>query len=70
MGMILGTGFPPYRGGILRWCDTEGADKMLKMAEKYAPLGKRFETTESLRKMAKTGDKFYPLPGAAAAVKK
>ena len=67
MGMILGTGFPPYRGGILRWCDTEGADKMLKIADKYAPLGKRFESTESLRNMAKTNGKFYPVPKAALA---
>jgi len=25
MGLILGIGFPPFRGGILRWCDAEGA---------------------------------------------
>ncbi|TXT35731.1 MAG: 3-hydroxyacyl-CoA dehydrogenase [Planctomycetota bacterium] len=25
MGLILGIGFPPFRGGILHWCDTEGA---------------------------------------------
>ena len=25
MGLILGIGFPPFRGGILRWCDTSGA---------------------------------------------
>ena len=74
MGMILGTGFPPYRGGILRWCDSEGADTIVKTAEKYAPLGKRFEPTELLKKMAKSGEKFYRIPGAgkgiAAAAKK
>ncbi len=25
MGLILGIGFPPFRGGILRWCDALGA---------------------------------------------
>lgn len=65
MGMILGTGFPPFRGGILRWCDTEGAAKILERLEKYQRLGKRFEPTESLMKMARTGDLFYPRPKIA-----
>ena len=30
MGLILGIGFPPFRGGILRWADTEGAGKILE----------------------------------------
>ena len=24
MGLILGIGFPAFRGGLLRWADTEG----------------------------------------------
>ena len=24
MGLILGIGFPPFRGGILRWADARG----------------------------------------------
>jgi 3-hydroxyacyl-CoA dehydrogenase/enoyl-CoA hydratase/3-hydroxybutyryl-CoA epimerase/3-hydroxyacyl-CoA dehydrogenase/enoyl-CoA hydratase/3-hydroxybutyryl-CoA epimerase/enoyl-CoA isomerase len=65
MGMILGTGFPLFRGGILRWCDSQGADKVVQLAEKYAPLGMRFEPTESLKKMARTGGNFYPMPSLA-----
>jgi 3-hydroxyacyl-CoA dehydrogenase / enoyl-CoA hydratase / 3-hydroxybutyryl-CoA epimerase / enoyl-CoA isomerase len=62
MGLILGIGFPPFRGGILRWCDSEGAAKALGRAEKYRHLGKRFEPTEALTRMAKAGETFYPRP--------
>ncbi|MEO2048848.1 MAG: 3-hydroxyacyl-CoA dehydrogenase NAD-binding domain-containing protein [Pirellulales bacterium] len=59
MGLILGIGFPPFRGGILRWCDSMGAAEVLKKLEPYIPLGKRFEPTESLTQMASSGGKFF-----------
>ncbi len=62
MGLIYGVGFPPFKGGILRWCDTLGADKVVKTAEKYAKLGVRFQTPQMLKEMAATGKKFYPAP--------
>ena len=62
MGLILGIGFPPFRGGILRWCDSSGAGAVVEKLAKYAPLGKRFEPTESLLRLAKTGETFYPRP--------
>jgi 3-hydroxyacyl-CoA dehydrogenase/enoyl-CoA hydratase/3-hydroxybutyryl-CoA epimerase/3-hydroxyacyl-CoA dehydrogenase/enoyl-CoA hydratase/3-hydroxybutyryl-CoA epimerase/enoyl-CoA isomerase len=62
MGLILGIGFPPYRGGILRWCDTEGAAKILERLEKYRQLGKRFQPTEALTRMAREKATFYPRP--------
>src|SRR5207245_2508625 len=52
MGLLLGIGFPAFRGGILRWADTVGLDKVLAKLAKYAPLGKRFEPTESMRRLA------------------
>ena len=66
MGLILGIGFPPFRGGILRWADAEGAGKILERLAPYQALGKRFEPTESLKKLAETGGTFYPRPKAAA----
>jgi 3-hydroxyacyl-CoA dehydrogenase / enoyl-CoA hydratase / 3-hydroxybutyryl-CoA epimerase / enoyl-CoA isomerase len=66
MGLILGTGFPPFRGGILRWADTEGAAKILERLAPYQALGKRFEPTESLTKLAEAGGTFYPRPKVAA----
>jgi 3-hydroxyacyl-CoA dehydrogenase/enoyl-CoA hydratase/3-hydroxybutyryl-CoA epimerase/enoyl-CoA isomerase len=62
MGLILGIGFPPFRGGILRWCDSLGASAVVEKLAKYAHLGKRFEPTESLLRLAKTGETFYPRP--------
>ena len=55
MGLILGIGFPPFRGGILRWCEAEGPGKMLDRVAKYTSLGQRFEPTETLMNMAKSG---------------
>lgn len=67
MGLILGIGFPPFRGGILRWADALGADEILRRLEPLQALGKRFEPTETIAKMAKTGEKFYPIPKLGAA---
>jgi 3-hydroxyacyl-CoA dehydrogenase/enoyl-CoA hydratase/3-hydroxybutyryl-CoA epimerase/3-hydroxyacyl-CoA dehydrogenase/enoyl-CoA hydratase/3-hydroxybutyryl-CoA epimerase/enoyl-CoA isomerase len=66
MGLILGIGFPPFRGGILRWADAVGAKEILKKLEKHQSLGKRFESTETLKKHAEAGGSFYPMPKLAA----
>ncbi len=62
MGLILGIGFPPFRGGILRWADSVGAGKLLEKLEAYRSLGKRFEPTETLIRHASKGEVFYPMP--------
>jgi 3-hydroxyacyl-CoA dehydrogenase/enoyl-CoA hydratase/3-hydroxybutyryl-CoA epimerase/3-hydroxyacyl-CoA dehydrogenase/enoyl-CoA hydratase/3-hydroxybutyryl-CoA epimerase/enoyl-CoA isomerase len=59
MGLILGIGFPPFRGGLLRWCDNEGAKNILDRLTKYTPLGKRFEPTPPLTGLARSGGKFH-----------
>ena len=68
MGLILGIGFPPYRGGILRWADAEGAGAILERLARYGSLGPRFRPTETLDRQARTGEKFYPVPKLAAAL--
>ena len=62
MGLILGIGFPPFRGGILRWCDVTGAARVVERLEKYRGLGKRYEPTESLLEHAKSGGMYYVVP--------
>ncbi len=62
MGMILGVGFPSFRGGILRWCDTVGADQILNWLEPFEALGPRFLPTQMLLDQAKQGTRFYPRP--------
>jgi 3-hydroxyacyl-CoA dehydrogenase / enoyl-CoA hydratase / 3-hydroxybutyryl-CoA epimerase / enoyl-CoA isomerase len=59
MGLLLGIGFPPFRGGILRWADTVGLAKILAKLEKYIPLGKRFEPTETMGRLAAANKGFF-----------
>ena len=60
LGMIMGTGFPPFRGGLLKYADTVGAptivDKLREYEKKY---GMRFTPSEALLKHASSGKKFY-----------
>ena len=61
MGLILGIGFPPWRGGILRWGDTLGWPKVAEKLKKYEPLGKRFAPTEMIKQLAAAGKKIFPM---------
>ncbi|HEX4871130.1 MAG TPA: fatty acid oxidation complex subunit alpha FadB [Nevskiaceae bacterium] len=59
MGLILGIGFPPHLGGALKYADRLGMAKILETCAKYAHLGKLYEPTESMRKMAAEGRSYY-----------
>ncbi len=59
MGLILGIGFPAFRGGILRWADSLGMAKVLEKLKPYEQLGPRFHPTEQMRKLAAEGKGFY-----------
>jgi 3-hydroxyacyl-CoA dehydrogenase/enoyl-CoA hydratase/3-hydroxybutyryl-CoA epimerase/3-hydroxyacyl-CoA dehydrogenase/enoyl-CoA hydratase/3-hydroxybutyryl-CoA epimerase/enoyl-CoA isomerase len=59
MGLILGIGFPPFRGGILRWADEQGLAKVLEKLARYESLGARCRPTESMRRLAAEGKGFY-----------
>jgi len=42
-GMIFGTGFPPFLGGLCRWADAEGVPALVTELDALsAPLGARF----------------------------
>jgi 3-hydroxyacyl-CoA dehydrogenase/enoyl-CoA hydratase/3-hydroxybutyryl-CoA epimerase len=44
LGMVLGTGFAPFRGGPLRLAETWGRDNVVKTLERLADLcGPRFQ---------------------------
>ncbi len=60
MGLILGIGFPPFRGGLLQWCDAQGAGEVLRRLEPLEELGPRFAPTESLNAMAANNTTWYP----------
>jgi 3-hydroxyacyl-CoA dehydrogenase/enoyl-CoA hydratase/3-hydroxybutyryl-CoA epimerase/3-hydroxyacyl-CoA dehydrogenase/enoyl-CoA hydratase/3-hydroxybutyryl-CoA epimerase/enoyl-CoA isomerase len=60
MGLILGIGFPAFRGGLLRWADSLGLDKVLQRLKQYENLGLRFQPTEQMRRLATERKGFYP----------
>jgi 3-hydroxyacyl-CoA dehydrogenase/enoyl-CoA hydratase/3-hydroxybutyryl-CoA epimerase/3-hydroxyacyl-CoA dehydrogenase/enoyl-CoA hydratase/3-hydroxybutyryl-CoA epimerase/enoyl-CoA isomerase len=60
MGLLLGIGFPQFRGGILRWADQQGLPMVLERLKKYQTLGPRYQPTEQMRRLAAEGKGFYP----------
>ncbi|MDX1565154.1 MAG: 3-hydroxyacyl-CoA dehydrogenase NAD-binding domain-containing protein, partial [Phycisphaeraceae bacterium] len=66
MAMILGTGYPPFRGGPLKWMDDQGLSALLERWKPLAELGARFQPPESLVEMAKEGRTFHRRPEAVA----
>ena len=59
MGLVLGIGFPPFRGGALRYVDQFVVDNFCRLADQYAALGALYQPTDNLRKMAKECRRFY-----------
>jgi 3-hydroxyacyl-CoA dehydrogenase/enoyl-CoA hydratase/3-hydroxybutyryl-CoA epimerase/enoyl-CoA isomerase len=59
MGLIYGLGFPPFRGGPIRYLETIGIANFVAMADKYAHLGEIYQVTDKLREMAKSGASFF-----------
>jgi len=59
MGLIYGVGFPPFRGGALRYIDTLGVARFVELADRHAELGPLYRPTEKLRDMARQGQSFF-----------
>jgi 3-hydroxyacyl-CoA dehydrogenase len=60
LAMIYGTGFPPYRGGILRYADRWGlANVRARLVELEARYGPRFKPAKLIADMAAAGRSFY-----------
>jgi 3-hydroxyacyl-CoA dehydrogenase/enoyl-CoA hydratase/3-hydroxybutyryl-CoA epimerase len=60
IGAIFGLGFPPFRGGPLRYVDLLGAGEVLKRIEGYAErFGKRWAPAPVLVELARTNKKLY-----------
>jgi 3-hydroxyacyl-CoA dehydrogenase/enoyl-CoA hydratase/3-hydroxybutyryl-CoA epimerase len=59
LAMIMGTGFPPFHGGILRYADNIGIDLVVSRLEEFAKhYPERFEVSPLLKKMAVNKEKF------------
>ena len=61
VAMVYGTGFPPFRGGLLRYADSIGAavlvDRLSRLADAH---GERFRPAGLLRDMVREERRFYP----------
>jgi 3-hydroxyacyl-CoA dehydrogenase/enoyl-CoA hydratase/3-hydroxybutyryl-CoA epimerase len=58
-GMILGTGFPTWRGGPLRYAENFGIKKLVEEMEKLARTNEKYVPCTLLREHAQNGTKFY-----------
>ena len=68
LATVFGMGFPPFRGGLLRWADSIGAAELVRRIEHCATAVAtgpspdrrgRFEVPELLRSMAASGASFH-----------
>ncbi|MSR35594.1 MAG: fatty oxidation complex subunit alpha [Gemmatimonadetes bacterium] len=64
LAMIMGTGFPPFRGGLLRFADSLGTGKVAAdLGDLAARVGPRFEPAPILTELAAKGRGFYDVFG-------
>ncbi|WP_428240932.1 fatty acid oxidation complex subunit alpha FadB [Gynuella sp.] len=59
MGLVYGIGFPPFRGGALKYIDDMGVAEFLALTEKFADLGALYQPTAKLTDMAKNNETFF-----------
>ena len=58
--MIMGTGFPAWRGGLCRWADAQGLQTIVEKCEAFnADIEERYQVSPYLRELAATGRGFY-----------
>ena len=59
MALVFGVGFPPFRGGALRYIDTVGLANFVELADKYKDLGALYHVTDKMREMAANGESYF-----------
>ena len=60
LGMIFGTGFAPFRGGLLNYADNESITKVYDTLSGFAQVyGTRFKPSSALEKMQSSSKGFY-----------
>ena len=60
VGMIFGTGFAPFRGGLLTFADVEGISKISDTLESFSQeYGQRFAPAPILKEINQSGKGFY-----------
>ncbi len=61
LALIFGIGFPPFRGGLLRYADSEGLERIAKTIQEYADNvdAKRYALSDYLKNLVEQKKKFY-----------
>jgi len=59
MALLFGIGFPPFRGGALKYAEETGLENIIAMADKYQSLGVSYEVPASLKQMVADNKTFY-----------
>ncbi len=66
LALILGSGFPPFSGGLARWADEQGLDALVERLRALAGAhGPRFEPSAALLELAARGG-FHAEPSRPA----
>jgi 3-hydroxyacyl-CoA dehydrogenase / enoyl-CoA hydratase / 3-hydroxybutyryl-CoA epimerase len=61
LAMVMGTGFPPFRGGLLRYADSLGMAEVVQRMDRLASLcDPRFRPVPLVRDLARSGRTFLP----------
>lgn len=65
LALVMGVGWPPFRGGLLRWGDDVGLARIVDRLDEWASaIDPRFTPTPELRERARWEGGFYGGPAA------
>lgn len=69
LGMVMGTGFPPFRGGLLKYADDRGPGEVLgAITALHESHGDRYRPCDLLTELGEAGETFHgAFPGGAGA---
>ena len=75
LGMVMGTGFPPFRGGLLKYADDRGTREVLTALNAlHQRFGARLEPCRVVKELGESGTAFHaafpPVRGKAAVLGK
>ena len=59
MGLIMGIGFPPFRGGAFKYADSMGLATLCERAQALSSLGTLYEPTARMLEMARNNETYF-----------
>lgn len=59
IGLVYGLGFPPFRGGPIRYLENMGLDCFIQLADSFSALGALYQVTDGMREMAESKQSYF-----------